>query len=614
MTTSIDVGDFFAGPAMPDLFPGGVYWQTNTIALPSSVSGSFYLFVQADAYSQIFETNKNNNVSSPISGTVTILPPDLAPIAFQAPPTVTASQPNPTITVSWGVTNQGPGGTTVGWYDTVWFSTNGVFDTNSVDVGDFYVNQSLAPGAVYRQTNSVILPMSVSGSFTLFVQVDAYNYVFESNKLNNVSSGVSGTFSLGPAPDLAPVKFVLATNSVVLYPTGPQTPTVQVSWLVTNQGNGSASGYWYDDIYISTNNTIAGAVNSANYWEYWATNYGTAPLNPGGSYGQTNTVYLPPQSGSYYLILSVNDGHNLFESNYANNVSAAVPITVTYQVRPPDLVAVAAAAATNSVTFYPPSPQPPTVQFSWLVTNVGVGPAVGVWYDEVYISTNTTLMVGGSARFWEYWDTIYGTMPIPPGGSYGQTNAVTLPEQSGSYYLILSANDGRYLFESNYANNVAAAVPITVAYQVRPPDLAVVSAAITPSSVASTQPYPSVQVTWGVTNQGTGTATGGWFDRVWSSANGLLDGQSIDLGDFYQGQSVTPGARYPDGYSAYQLLSQIGVTNALSVRMLDSQSGLWRVAGVQNGGLIGEDFSIPNVAVVMLNLLSPVNQFTPQSP
>ena len=70
---------------------------------------------------------------------------------------------------------------------------------------------------------------------------------------------------------------------------------------------------------------------------------------------------------------------------------------------------------------------------------------------------------------------------------------------------------------------------------------------------------------------------------------------------------------FPDGCSAYQLLNQLGLNNAQAVRMLDSQSGLWRVAEVLNGVVVGDDFPIPTVAVLMVELANPVSHFTPQS-
>ncbi len=80
------------------------------------------------------------------------------------------------------------------------------------------------------------------------------------------------------------------------------------------------------------------------------------------------------------------------------------------------------------------------------------------------------------------------------------------------------------------------------------------------------------------------------------------------------GASVLSYPRFPGGYSAYRLLNQLGLATARGVRMLDSESGRWVAAQIQNGRPVGTDFLIPNVAVLMLDLSSPVNNFAPQSP
>jgi beta propeller repeat protein len=94
----------------------------------------------------------------------------------------------------------------------------------------------------------------------------------------------------------------------------------------------------------------------------------------------------------------------------------------------------------------------------------------------------------------------------------------------------------------------------------------------------------------------------------------------LDLGsdndsalNFAAGANVFAYTRFPDSYSAYQLLQQLGLNNVPSVRMLDAQSGRWVVAEVQNGIPVGNDFPIPPVAVLMVNLANPVSQFIPQS-
>jgi hypothetical protein len=46
--------------------------------------------------------------------------------------------------------------------------------------------------------------------------------------------------------------------------------------------------------------------------------------------------------------------------------------------------------------------------------------------------------------------------------------------------------------------------------------------------------------------------------------------------------------------------------------MLDSESGQWVVAEVADSRLAGSDFQIPRVAVLMLDMVNPINSFMPQ--
>jgi hypothetical protein len=78
-----------------------------------------------------------------------------------------------------------------GWYDRVWFSTDGILDSSSIDVGDYYYNLGVPEAGIYSQTNSVVLPVSSIGSYTLFVPTDIYNQIYESNKINNISAPVT---------------------------------------------------------------------------------------------------------------------------------------------------------------------------------------------------------------------------------------------------------------------------------------------------------------------------------------------------------------------------------------------------------------------------------------
>jgi len=121
----------------------------------------------------------------------------------------------------------------------------------------------------------------------------------------------------------------------------------------------------------------------------------------------------------------------------------------------------------------------------------------------------------------------------------------------------------------------------------------------------------------------TGAASGQNFSLVaggflWIQFNtnqvldlGVNSGSSLDLA---AGANVFSYTGFPDAYDAFSLLRQLGANNVLSVRMLDSVSGRWRVALVQNGNPVGDNFPIPNTAVLMVNMANAVNQFYPQSP
>lgn len=84
--------------------------------------------------------------------------------------------------------------------------------------------------------------------------------------------------------------------------------------------------------------------------------------------------------------------------------------------------------------------------------------------------------------------------------------------------------------------------------------------------------------------------------------------EAIDLG---VGSNVLGFSDFPDGYSAFALIRELGPSVVQGVRMLDGASGRWRLAGVDGGALRGENFDIPRTAVLILNVASPVTDWTP---
>ncbi len=203
-------------------------------------------------------------------------PADLAPVALLVPASVTSAAPNPVIQVIWGVTNQGAATATGGWYDTLWFSADGVLDANSVALGSFPVNLTVPAAGSYRQTNSVILPMNASGTYTLFVQVDANNAIYEATLADKVSAGASGIFTLSPP------KPVISSFSL----SGKD--------LVVNGANGFSGATCY--VLMTTN-----MAKPLNQWTRVATNI----LGAAGNFTITATNAVDPKAPVRLYILQL---------------------------------------------------------------------------------------------------------------------------------------------------------------------------------------------------------------------------------------------------------------------------------------------------------------------
>ncbi|MBI5387109.1 MAG: hypothetical protein HZA90_20760 [Verrucomicrobia bacterium] len=109
------------------------------------------------------------------------------------------------------------------------------------------------------------------------------------------------------------------------------------------------------------------------------------------------------------------------------------------------------------------------------------------------------------------------------------------------------------------------------------------------------------------------TLTAGAFLWIKFSDPRLLDLGSNNKGalNLAAGPSVFGYVGFPSQFTAFKLLTQLGLNNARGVRMLDSESGRWVVAEVQAGRPVGIDFPIPSVAVLMLDLANPVSNFKP---
>lgn len=77
------------------------------------------------------------------------------------------------------------------------------------------------------------------------------------------------------------------------------------------------------------------------------------------------------------------------------------------------------------------------------------------------------------------------------------------------------------------------------------------------------------------------------------------------------GTNVFSYTCFPDHYSAYRLVRELGAANVQALRVLDAKTGRWQAAVVSDGQVVGADFNIPSVAVLMLELNSALGEWRP---
>jgi hypothetical protein len=282
----------------------------------------------------------------------------------------------------------------------------------------------------YARTNTVTLPPVDAGMYYVFVQVNPYGQLYESATTNNVlSAPIQVEAALGLA-DLVPV-------SLTAPPSAAPGQTIPLSYTVGNLGAVPVTGSWMDVIWFSTN---AVWDDTATFLAFGMQN---GPVTNGGSYVCNTTAKLPTVAvGTYYLILQVDMAAQVYEVNDDNNTRAQ-PILLQTQAALPDLAPLAlttpGAAASGQ-----------TIEVSYAVTNRGTGTALGSWYDEWALSTNTV---------WDTNDYLLAvqprSQPVAAGASYRATNNLPLPAWSaGTYYLLLNVDAFASLGESAETNNV----------------------------------------------------------------------------------------------------------------------------------------------------------------
>lgn len=456
------------------------YTQTQTVTIPESINGPYYLFVIADAYdaSTIYWENDQmvlpytpppfigarsygynylNEMSEFLNGSyyhdnffidavdIAIPPlPDMQVTSIIAPNSFYSGT---NVTVTATISNLGEAPTSVSyWTDALFISDSAAFGPNSRCIATVSHHGYLAHGDSYQQTFNGYIPLTMYGNAYFYVQTDYYNQVYEHvMDDNNVSRSDEVNIILTPPADLVPYLDSYSQSAS----TGAN---YTVSYTVLNEGAGNPNNsYWYDYLYLSGN---PDEIGDEAYLLTRIYHYGG--LQPNGEYSRSWAGPLPANipEGTYYLYVYTDASDNVFEyQSNDNNIVRSAPVTIGK----PDLQVMQLNVPETLVACYP-------MNISYVVKNVGSG-AVENWRvtDEIGLSLNMDMTnpITISER-----ETL---MNVQPNETVTVTVNTALPNvDEGTYHLFVTADADNSLAELNEHNNTLRKYPVFVEHQPLP--------------------------------------------------------------------------------------------------------------------------------------------------
>lgn len=506
----------------------GSYTVTRNVFIDNVSLGQKYLLLKTDGvtYSNDQpETNETNNVRAvPIN--IVAVDANLAFTASSAPSSAILGDQ---ITVQWTVANQGADSAESDWYDTIYLSTDNVFDNQDIFLSSRYAgaHSPLVGHTSYSVTENVYLSQGTAGERFLLIRTDTYNDQSETNEADNL---VALPISLS-APDLIVTNVTAPAATVV-------NRTISVSYTVKNQGTVAAPADWNDRIYLSDDAVVDFSDTSLDFPFISS----QTPLAADGTYTITRNVTIPnTTTGDRYLLVVTDYYDDQPETDELNN-SLAIPITLSEANA--DFVPTAFTGPSSAILGE-------TINLSWTIANNGELEAAADGDDVIFLSDdevfdNNDSFLGSFS---------YATLtPLAAGASYTQNKSLTFSTSSGTgnKFLLVFADRFNDQREINEANNIRS-LPITL----QAPDL-VVTTASAPSTIISGD---TVSVSFTVENQGAVSAPTDWSDSIYFSTDANLNtGSDQFLGSFSAGTFTPLGAsaNYTQSFNLNVFTNSIG--------------------------------------------------------
>lgn len=435
------------------LAPSDEYNQTVDIQIPLTFSGNYFLVIQVNRYSGLFEDgiSHNNILGYPI---LVVAPssPDLTITNIMYMLTLSDTSQR-ILTVTWTVTNIGDAMESItSWRDRVYLSRYREFSHSHVTT--IYTrevrNQQLSYNQEYSVSSTTILTDNIVGNYFIFVETDSSENVFELNGEENNIGQYTEEIEIFPPPT---PRLLVSISTVNLPANLTSGSTFTITYNVTNVGEVAVPlSSWTDRVYLVPTTTQDRTSRSAilNTGIPLGGNVNNRDLGVRETYEVSLRVTPPYQLNQFMFLAVVVDINGNLGNPMTIGVNGLLHVLSSraYLIENGLLPELTIAPLLSSTTFF--GGQPVTMNFS--VSNTGQKATTGIWYDAIYLSRDAAL---------DSSDMRFISVQNPTGlgvrESYNRSVQVFIPFNLGSneYYIFFETDTGNRQLETNEHNNIA---------------------------------------------------------------------------------------------------------------------------------------------------------------
>ena len=165
----------------------------QSFRIPDGISGKYYLFGIVDSNDAIYERDGEGNNTAMDATAVQITQPTPVDLVAGVITVPENALPGALASISYTVTNESEQAVTGQWSDSIYLSSDAVWDVGDALFARVGVNGGLDGNESYTRTATGAMPGLIGGDYYVIVRSDIFNQINETNEANNLNASLDTT-------------------------------------------------------------------------------------------------------------------------------------------------------------------------------------------------------------------------------------------------------------------------------------------------------------------------------------------------------------------------------------------------------------------------------------